>query len=49
MNYGEFEIEAHLEQLRREAQPHHRSSRSRVSLRHWIASELIALARLIDS
>ncbi len=48
MNYGEFEIEAHLEQRCREAQPHHTPSRSRVSLRHWIASEWIALARLID-
>jgi hypothetical protein len=48
MNYGEFEIEAHLEQLRCEARTQHLLSHSRVSLRRWIASELIALARLIE-
>ncbi len=48
MNYSEFEIAAHLEQLRREAHTQHLLGHSRVSLRHWIASELIALARLIE-
>jgi hypothetical protein len=48
MKHMGFEVEVHLEELRREAETYRLINPTRVSLRHWLASQLMSLAQTLE-